>query len=390
MNSTFEIKSVGSFAQVKGGKRLPSGHQFIDDASAYPYIRAQDIRGGSINKPGIFISRDTYDALARYRVKTGDVCLTIAGNSVGDIGYVDESLSGTTLTENAAKLTDLNGVRPKYLNYALRHPEVHASIKATAGGAAQPKLGLYKVKELLIPVPSIDVQDKIIEVLSPCDDLIAANQRRIQLLEESARLLYREWFVKLRFPGHETVPVLDGVPEGWEKKTLGEFVTLNYGKGLKETDRVDGDVPVYGSSGIVGHHNKHLISGPAIIVGRKGNVGSLYYSHCPCFPIDTVYFVSSDQTSYFLYLALQGLNFISSDSAVPGLNRNYAYSLQLTVPSSEIFLMFETRVQLFFEQINSLLIWNEKLRQARDLLLPRLMSGALDVSRIAVPREVEV
>ncbi|MDY0268583.1 MAG: hypothetical protein RBR25_05775, partial [Trichloromonas sp.] len=118
------------------------------------------------------------------------------------------------------------------------------------------------------------------------------------------------------------------------------------------------------------------------------NVGSVYYSNCPCFPIDTVYFVSSDQTSYFLYLALQGLNFISSDSAVPGLNRNYTYSLELTVPNAEIFTLFETRVQPIFEQINALTIWNGKLRQARDLLLPKLMSGALDVSRISIPQEV--
>jgi type I restriction enzyme S subunit len=193
---------------------------------------------------------------------------------------------------------------------------------------------------------------------------------------------------QLRFPGHETVATVDGVPIGWEKKTLGEFVTLNYGKSLKETDRISGDTPVYGSSGIVGNHNKPLITGPVIIVGRKGNVGSVYYLHCPCFPIDTVYFVSSEQTSYFLYLTLQGMNFISSDAAVPGLNRNYAYSLQLIVPGSDVFSLFETKVQPIFEQINSLVILNVKLRQARDLLLPKLMSGALDVSRITLPKEV--
>jgi type I restriction enzyme S subunit len=243
-------------------------------------------------------------------------------------------------------------------------------------------------KHIGVPtLTSLKCQGKVVPV---CCRKVAPMKQLLRNIMNTHQMEKELWEAadQLRFPGHETVATVDGVPIGWEKKTLGEFVTLNYGKSLKETDRISGDTPVYGSSGIVGNHNKPLITGPVIIVGRKGNVGSVYYLHCPCFPIDTVYFVSSEQTSYFLYLTLQGMNFISSDAAVPGLNRNYAYSLQLIVPGSDVFSLFETKVQPIFEQINSLVILNVKLRQARDLLLPKLMSGALDVSRITLPKEV--
>lgn len=312
--------------------------------------------------------------------------LVVVARGVGGTGDVKISPPKSWITNLCIVLSlDENQVDKRFLCYRLGQEELKTKLDT---GAAQSQITIDALSSYEIIIPDIYEQKRIVELLSAYDDLIVVNQRRIQLWEESARLLYREWFVKLRFPGYENAVFKDGVPDGWKRKTLGEYATLNYGKGLKESNRLDGEIPVYGSSGIVGRHNKPLIEGPVIIIGRKGNVGSVYYSYCSCFPIDTVYFISTEQTSYFLYLALQGLNFISSDAAVPGLNRNYAYSLQLTVPNSEIFTKFEKAVAPIIEQINILTIWNEKLCQARDLLLPKLMSGAIDVSRIAIPKEI--
>src|SRR5690606_7309749 len=112
---------------------------------------------------------------------------------------------------------------------------------------------------------------------------------------EMAQQTYKEWFVRMRFPGHETseINVETGLPVGWEKVKLGEMITLNYGKALKQDIRVEGPYNVYGSSGIVGTHEKFIVEGPSVIVGRKGNVGSVYYEPKPFYPIDTVYYVSS-------------------------------------------------------------------------------------------------
>ncbi|HEX5336855.1 MAG TPA: restriction endonuclease subunit S, partial [Gallionella sp.] len=276
----------------------------------------------------------------------------------------------------------------QFLYWALNSPTARAQIRATATGAKVRHTAPERIKKVLVPVPGVREQRAIALVLDSYDDLIATNQRRIQLLEDAARRLYREWFVHLRFPGHESVKVKDGVPEGWTKMPLGDLAPLSYGKALKATERQDGEVPVYGSSGIVGTHNKALIESGAIIVGRKGNVGSLYFSPVPCFPIDTVFFIAPEQASYWLYLALHQFNFVSSDAAVPGLNRNYAHGLQIVWPDAETRSAFETQAGPMFEQIQNLTQWNAELAKARDLLLPKLMSGQLDVSGIALPDEV--
>jgi type I restriction enzyme S subunit len=155
-------------------------------------------------------------------------------------------------------------------------------------GAAQPKLSQQNLKQIKVSLPNYSAQRKIADVLSAYDSLVENNLRRIALLEESARLLYREWFVRLHFPGHEHTRIVNGVPEGWERKQLGDVLTLNYGKALKESDRIEGPVPVYGSSGVVGTHSEALVKGPGIIVGRKGNVGSVYWAESDFWPITTL------------------------------------------------------------------------------------------------------
>ena len=186
-------------------------------------------------------------------------------------------------------------------------------------------------------------------------------------------------FVHLRFPDYEHTRTINGVPEGWERKQLGDMIELKYGKALKESDRIEGLFPVYGSSGIVGTHNEALVKGPTIIVGRKGNVGSVYWSEKDCYPIDTVYFIESGLCSFFLFHNLQHQNFMSSDAAVPGLNRKYACSLPIILPSRTIHSQFEEIVSPIYQQVLSLQAMNEKLKQARDLLLPKLMSGEIAV-----------
>jgi type I restriction enzyme S subunit len=228
-------------------------------------------------------------------------------------------------------------------------------------------------------MPVLKVQQRVGQILAAYDDLIANNRRRIQLLEQAARLLYKEWFVHLRFPGHEHSKIIDGVPDGWEKKCLGDVAPLKYGKALKNENRVPGLFPVYGSSGIVGTHIKPLIPGPTIIVGRKGNAGSVYWSTEDCHPIDTVYYVDSIHCSFYLYYALQHMNFISTDVAVPGLNRDFAHSRSILVPDKKIHLTFEDKVKPLHKQIDVLRKASFLLENIRDMLLPRLMNGAIPV-----------
>ena len=171
----------------------------------------------------------------------------------------------------------------------------------------------------------------------------------------------------------------NGVPPGWERVPLGERVTLNYGKALKAEERIDGPFPVYGSSGIVGSHEKPLTKGLGIILGRKGNVGSVFWSNKDFWPIDTAYFIGSETSNLYLFYALKHMHFISTDVAVPGLNRDLAYSRRLLAPPKNVLREFLELVLPIHDQLDKLDDMNQKLRAARDLLLPRLMSGEIAV-----------
>lgn len=292
--------------------------------------------------------------------------------TIGEVFYLEKDYWPLN---TALYVIDFKGNDPRFAAYFLRNVlKGYQSEKAAVPGVDRNVL-----HEIRVLVPDLQAQRRIVQILSAYDDLFENNRRRMALLEESARLLYQEWFIHLHFPGHEHARITEGLPEGWERKTLGEHITLHYGKALKTDQRIDGEYPVYGSSGIVGSHEKPLIAGPAIILGRKGNVGSVFWSKKAFHPIDTVYFVAPEQSSLYLYQALKHMHFISTDVAVPGLNRDFAYSRTLLLPPSKILKAFLDSVDPIYEQMAKLDEINQKLRTARDLLLPRLMSGEITV-----------
>lgn len=265
----------------------------------------------------------------------------------------------------------------RFYAYFFRSGVVRKMLSSIGGGANIANLNQGILGGFPVPFPGKPVQELVVERLDAFEAYISNAEKRIELLEETARLIYMEWFVQQRFPDHENTRFDGSLPEGWKQSDLGELVELNYGKSLKESERQPGDVPVYGSSGIVGTHANALSQGPGIIVGRKGNVGNVFYSPVPFFPIDTVYFVAPAQTSFFLLHTLRRMNFISSDAAVPGLNRNYAYAQPVIWPSASVLNDFEALCAPIYQQIETLEKQITQLRQARDLLLPRLISGQL-------------
>lgn len=292
--------------------------------------------------------------------------------TIGEVFYLDRPYWPLN---TALYAIDFHGNDPKFVAYFLRNQlKNYQSEKAAVPGVDRNVLHKIKVR-----CPDPQAQERIVSILSAYDELIENNRRRIGLLEQAARLLYREWFVHLRFPGHETRKIVDGLPEGWEKTTLGKHCPLIYGKALKAETRVDGPFDVYGSSGIVGTHNKALTTGPAIIVGRKGNVGSVYWARRGFWPIDTVYFVDAANSDFFTYFALQNIAFQNTDVAVPGLNRDYAHTREIKLPLKELVQSFNERATVFLRQAELLSSQNDALTRARDLLLPRLMDGRIPV-----------
>ncbi len=278
-------------------------------------------------------------------------------------------------------------VDPEKADYQFLYYYLKGSYSNLVGlklGGSQQNLNAATLKRFPVPVVPLDTQKKIAAILTAYDDLIANNQRRIALLESMAEEIYREWFVRMRFPGVSDDELNAGRPKSWPVRKLGELLELCYGKALPDQNRVSGEIPVYGSGGIVGYHNTALVSTPGIIVGRKGNVGSVFLAERPFFPIDTVYYVKSTLPNELLVFLLQRMNFINNDSAVPGLNREQAYSNEVLLPETGLIEQFAKTVQPMFKQAAVLRQQVESLCKTRDALLPRLISGKLRVDQLDI------
>jgi len=259
-----------------------------------------------------------------------------------------------------------------------------------------------------VPVPNRAHQIEIVEILGSLDDKIELNLRMNETLEAMAQAIFRDWFVDfgptLRKLAGATVPVEimgglvqdaeraqaladlfpaklgdGGLPEGWNIGRVEDVLELAYGKSLPKGDRRDGQIPVYGSGGVGGFHDRALAQGPSVIVGRKGTVGSLYWEDGGFFPIDTVFFVRSEYPMTYCYYLLQtlGLEHMNTDAAVPGLNRNNAYRLDVSKPNNAVISEFGKVSEVLRSQISSNERENCILAATRNLLLPKLMSGEI-------------
>lgn len=272
---------------------------------------------------------------------------------------------------------------------------LYASTVGTPG-IGQPLTSLRSMK---LPLPPIEEQKQIAAVLNALDDKIELNRRMSATLEEMARALYRSWFVDFdpvharalgQSPAHmdATTAALfpdsfgpDGLPKGWKLERVGNLLTLNYGKALRKDLREPGPYPVYGSGGSDSTHSQALISEPTIIVGRKGTVGSVMWEPRGCWPIDTTFYVTTDRPLSFALRTLQHLPLsdMNTDAAVPGLNRENAYRLEVPLPGEQILAAFDELTGLWQTKIDQAVSESRNLADLRDTLLPRLMSGELRI-----------
>jgi type I restriction enzyme S subunit len=361
-----------------------SGDLYADDGNVAT-LRTTDLDDdGRISYETMPLATLDLAKFERHLLKIGDLVITRSGTcgiaAIFD-GFEKPVLPGAFLIR--FRLNEQVDVR--FFRYFFNSEPGRKHVLSVAAGAVQQNLNITNLEKLLVPVPPLPVQHRISDILSAHDDLIENNTRRIEILEEMARTIYREWFVHFRFPGHEKVHTVDSplgkIPEGWEVKKLGDVIELAYGKALKEQERLGGPVPVFGSSGVVGYHNEPYVKGPGIIVGRKGNVGSVFWSDVDFYPIDTVFFVRTELSLPYVFYDLQHQNFISGDAAVPGLSRNAAYLKPFLVPGSEVLKMFEQVIMPVFNQLRTLQDKNENLRRTRDMVLPKLVSGKINLQR---------
>ncbi|NVO29710.1 restriction endonuclease subunit S [Hymenobacter lapidiphilus] len=400
---TFQTRRIGEICQVKGGKRLPLGHELIDEITEHPYIRARDIKDGKIIQDDLqFLTNETHFLIKRYIVSKDDICITIVGANVGDVGIVPSSLIGANLTENAVKLTSFSSeCDPIYLALLLSQSSYKYIMQLMAGGAAQPKLGIYKVEELKVQLPSLPLQRQIAAVLGRYDALLENYQTQVATLEGLAQELYQEWFVRGRCPGAAAGPNGE-LPAGWEAIELstisaviqrgitpsyddeGEILCLNQ-RCIREKkiDYATGRLQVKNPGKKVIQFGDVLINSTGEgTLGRTAQVYNLLEepttvdTHVtiarplPEIPVEYYGYVVTEQEEYFVSMALGA-------TGQTELSREAIGQAKVVLPTAEAMQRFSQLVNSMKKKAIVLLDQMVTLRATRDALLPRLLSGQL-------------
>lgn len=378
----WEYVTLDKLGDVSRGR---SKHRPRNDKSLfggkYPFVQTADIKAA-----GLYLTdyTETYNerGLEQSKLwKAGTLCITIAAN------IADTAILGidACFPDSVMGFIPFEGIsNVKFVKYAF--DILQRDCQKISQGTAQDNLSWKKLSTIKFPAPPIEVQDKIVNILSAYDDLIENNQKQIKLLEEAAQRLYKEWFVDLRFPGYEDVEIVDGVPKAWKEGTLGDIAVFKRGKTITKEQIQEGEVPVVaGGLEPAYYHNEANTVAPVITVSGSGaNAGFSRLYNVDVFASDCS-FVDSKITPYifFVYCFLienkTNLNALQKGAAQPHVYAKDINTIKMCVPKEEIIESFCKLGLPYFEKIKVLQKQIKILVQARDRLLPKLMSGEIEV-----------
>ena len=374
-------------------------------ATGYKLVTGKHIKNGQIDpSDAYYISEKDYIKInERSLVEQWDVLMSMIG-TVGEVAVVKDhpnyAIKNVALFKCAG--SELKG---KWLAYYLRSSDAQGHMSGNQKGSSQQFLSLKQLRSLPVPLADELYMQKVVDILSAYDDLIENNQKQIKLLEEAAQRLYKEWFVDLRFPGHETTPITDGIPQGWEQCRLDEVITFNPKVALNK-NRVKQSVPMAALSTTSMVLNADEFTSTLSNSGSKFQNGDTLLARItPCLENGKTAFVSgieSDEgavgsTEYIVmrsnglcphmvYLLARTEEFrqeaINSMTGSDGRQRTQVDKLKVLPylkPTADIIALFENLVAPLFAQIHTKNRQNAELKQARDCLLPKLMNGEIEV-----------
>lgn len=279
---------------------------------------------------------------------------------------------------------DPTKVIPDYLFYIMKSYNFYMQADSVAIGAAQRTISLTALRNMTVELPSMDVQKKIATILSRYDSLIDNYQKQIKLLEEAAQRLYKEWFVNLRFPGHESTKIVDGVPEGWEKKKLGSIAPILTGKKDANYGILDGNYPFFTCSQEPIKAPSYSFDAEAVLLAGNGDFNvKLYRGRFEAYQRTYVLIPSNADLLYVLYNSV-AKNMVklangASGSTIKFLTKRMIENIDVLVPTNTILNEYNSlrrKIQQDLENIKSQL---RLLTESRDRLLPKLLSGEIEV-----------
>ena len=334
----------------------------------------------------MFVPYEYYNNLNDIRkAKFNDILYSVVG-SFGKPVLIKENKPFAFQRHIAILRPNNEIVDSRFLYYVMLSRDFYMQADTVAIGAAQRTISLTALRNMEVELPSMEIQHRIASILSRYDSLIENYQKQIKLLEEAAQRLYKEWFIDLRFPGHENTKIVDGLPEGWTPSQLGQLVEFKRGKTITKKDVIDGDIPVVAGGLEPAYYcNKSNTAERVITVSGSGaNAGftrmyfeKVWASDCSFVDASTTPFL------HFVYCFLKDnktrIDHLQKGAAQPHVYAKDINSLEICVSSESVLKSFEEKVSKCFDTIASLQSQLRLLTEARDRLLPTLMSGEITV-----------
>ena len=362
------------------------------DNSGYYFVSCKDVFDGLIHYDNArqITEDDFLDTDKRTKLSPNDILVTNSG-TIGRMALVKDvpETRRTTFQKSVAIVKpNTDKVLPIYLYYLLQS-KVYDFVNSS-NGAAQKNLLLSTMREFDLEIEDDkNTQHRIATILSRYDSLIENYQKQIKLLEEAAQRLYKEWFVDLHFPGHENTKIVDGVPEGWEKKKLGDLAEFKRGKTITKKEIIEGPIPVVAGGLEPAYYcNKSNTAERVITVSGSGaNAGftrmyfeKVWASDCSFIDASTTPFL------HFVYCYLKD-NKTTIDNMQKGAAQPHVYvkdinTLAICIPTESVLKSFEEKASKYFDTISSLQSQIHLLTEARDRLLPKLMSSEIEAYAI--------
>ena len=403
------IYQIGQLADIidgDRGKNYPKQNEFFPEGYCL-FLNAGNVTPNGFSfEENSFITQEKDDLLRKGKLQRGDIVYTTRG-TVGNAALYSESVPFENIRINSGMVIlrcheDI--VDKQYLYQVLKSEHFRPYFKKYCTGSAQPQLPIINFSKIELNIPEVATQRRIADILSAYDDLIENNRKQIKLLEEAAQRLYKEWFVDLLFPGHEHTKIVDGVPEGWGIFRFSDKVKIMSG-GTPKTDNSNyygGEIPFYTPKDSGGaffafqtetniteegldNCNSHLYPENTIIITARGNVGKTTLLAVPMAMNQSCYALKSDEINapYYLFFALNqeiiALRTMSNGGVFNTIVVKTFYRIHIRIPPDNLIQRFENMVTPVMELIKAKTKENFALSEARDRLLPELMSGEVEV-----------
>lgn len=339
------------------------------------------------DKGGIMTVSSLPDVKTTAAYKTGDILLSNIRPYFKKIWFATQSGS---CSNDVLVLKAKRNILPLFLYYVLSDDNFFNYDTVTSKGTKMPRGTPNAIMKYLVPDIKEDHQTRIASILSAYDDLIENNNKRIKILEQMAENLYKEWFVRFRFPGYETTEFENGIPKGWEIRRLDEVSKLSAGgdapKDFSLVQSKEYPIPIYSNGiandGLYGYCKKSTRTAKSITISARGTVGFVCLRFQPYMPIVRLVSIEPKNKSldvfylyyYFKKNSIEGYGTSQQQITIPYLSKK-----KILIPNIKLMEKFGIYIAKLFENINTLKEKNKNLIKQRDLLLPRLMSGKLEV-----------